>query len=519
MNKNLLILCLLLVTLGSKGQVEQLARFEIVHKSDLNDYVVISTRERGALILELQHNNTDKTYPVLLHNLDTNLKEQWVNTIQLNRQFDIRGYHHDGATVYLLFQDSQYGRQIKIISVGLENQEITEYDPKTIVELDLQEFEVIQNHVIIGGYIQDRPAVFAYDLKNNKVRTLSNVFQNNSELLEIRINSDKLTFNVLSSRQNLRKDRTISVNTYDYAGNPIRDYELVIDKDIQLLNGVSSSIKDKEQLVVGLYCFKAGTFPSGIFINHVDKHGVQTMKYHNFGKFKTFLNHEGEKRAQRMKEKAMKAEEQDKDWRYKIDGLFSEMFENEDTRTIAAEFFVPVHMRTSDYMRSRSGINPFSSDNYSNAPRSWLDSDFNRNLGTFEFEFDFTHAFALSIDLKGNIIWDNSMEIDEEKEGYLSNMGAFEWDGQDLFYSYYFEEKLFAKKLTGDSEKHSDISLMLKNELETLSFERASYRGSLGWFDNKFLIHGLQTIKAQQLGGETRDVFFVNAISIIEESN
>ena len=511
----ILFICLMGTQLSA--QIEHLGRYEIEHDWDNLDYVVISNDEKGVLIVQPQLKTNSREYSVVFHQLDQDLNFKWADSLKVDKQLNLRGYHHLEDKTYLLFQNEQLNRLIKIVSINLEKQELIEYEPKSIVELDIQEFEVIQNHAIIGGYIENRPAVFAYDIENDKVRTLSNVFQNNSELLEVRINSDGVTFNVLSTKQNAEKDRTIMVNTYDFAGNSIRGYELINQKDHQLLSAVSSSVMDKEQVVVGLFCVKTGTFPTGIFVNHVSRTGQQTMKYYNFGEFETFLDHNGERKAEKLKEKALAAKKNQKDWRYKIDVLFSEMEETEDQLIIFGEFFKPWNMSTQNYMKYRQPFRTFDPVNYPyfNQTDIWNNSSFRSNGSPRDF--DFTHAFVMTLDLEGNLLWDRSMDIDESTEGPLRAFGAFQRSEDDSYFAFYHDEEIVASHLNGANLERLVEPISLMDAEEKLRYESEEYQGIIGWFGNRFLIYGVQNVKSSD-GTGIRKVFFLNSIAIIPSS-
>lgn len=512
--KKLFSLCfLVLVGLELNAQVKHLNRWEIDHKWGYQDYTVISNEERGALIIQPDVARGFKEYAIYFHHLNTELETQWTDTLNLGRQLYLKGYHHVEDKTFLLFQNASQVREVKLVTVNLEKKEIKEYEPKSIVDLDIQEFEVIQNTVIIGGYIENRPAVFAYDLDNQKVRTLSNVYQNNSELVEVRVNSDQVTFNVLASKEDSKKDRTIIVSTYDFGGNLIRGYELVTKRDFNLLSGISSSIYDKEQIVVGLYSIKSGTFPSGIFINHVDRTGQQSMQYVSFGEFETFLDHNGEKRAAKLKRRALDAKKANKDWRYKTDALFNELTETEDGFVLFGEFFKPWSITTRDYIKHQGGLSPYNDISSRNF------GSFYNNLGpSRQFDangeptkWNFTHAFALKIDKQGRVIRDRSAEIDEEIEGALMRFGAFQHFEDNTYYAFYHNEELVLKYLTDKDAQAAIEPLPLSNEFEKLRYEKESHLGIIDWFDNRFLIFGVQSVKGTNTENN-REVFFVNSV-------
>ncbi|MFY0593965.1 hypothetical protein [Roseivirga sp.] len=518
MMKRISISCFFLFALATAyAQVGHIARFESPHEWNNQDHIVISNEEKGVLLVQPMTPGTSKNVDIQYRYLDKNLEEQWIGFFEVSRRLFLKGYHYVDGVAYLLFQNRSSQRYIKLVTIDLDNQKVDSYEPKQIVELDIQEFEVIQKTAIIGGYIEGRPAVFAYDLAGGNVRTLPNVYQNNSDLLEVRVNSDSLTFNVIASEINEVKDRTILVNTYDYKGNAVRDYQLQTEEGHQLLSGISSSIIDRTQTIVGLYSMKTGTYPSGIYVNHVDKTGQQSMKYYFFGEFETFLDHTGEKRAKKLKERALSARQNNRDWRYKTDALFREIIEQDGKLIVVGEFFKPWTVNTDNYWRNRNQFSRF--------------SDFaDPTLGTFQgltrdpnafrqngirSDFNFTHAFALVLDEKGTVEWDSSFEIEENVDGALEDFGAFQWYDNQGFYAFYHDKELVVKYLNDKENQKGDISeLALVYEDDKLKFERDQYRGITRWYGDKYLVYGLQHVRSDETKPNLRKVFFINAITV-----
>ena len=506
---------LFLISFLLSAQVDHLARFEIEHNTDAQDYIIVSNDRYGLLLVTPRYQGTTKEYPIELQFLDSNLKRTWNEKISVEKRFILRGYHYVDKISYLLFQNRTNNNSTKIIRVDPQNQEVKQFEPMNIVDLTITEFEMIKSTAILGGYYQERPVVFAYDLEINKIRTLSNVYQKNSELLEVKVNADSVTFNVIASKQTENKDRTFIVSTYDFGGNAIRDYELEIPEDYQLLTGVSSSIRNKEQVIVGLYCVDIGNYPSGLFVNHVDRTGVQNMKFYNFGQFDSFLNHTG-KRADKLKGKALAAAESNKVWRFKTDGLFKELLEEDHKLVFVGEFYRPWSLSTLNYQRFKnenriSNNNTFMTNPMLNPALRTNPRHMNFTNGV-ENEINYTHAFALGLDYKGNILWDGSMEIDETIEGDLHFLGDFLQVNGETFYAYYYDELLVASHLCDreDSNPYAN-AIQLLNESDELRHERDVHRGIVRWYNNKFLIHGIQHVRDDYA---LRKVFFINAVSM-----
>ncbi len=511
------LLCLLSICLiPVYGQVDYLNRYEVENDWDNIDYVVVSNEQRGVMLVKPIAPGAGKNATIEYSHLDTELKAVWTGFFETSKSQYLKGYHYHNNVTYLLFQGRSDNRFIKIVALDVLKKEVRTFEPKQIVDLEISEFEAIKGSAIIGGYIEGRPAVFVYDMEADKVRTLPNVYQNNSDLLEVRINADSVTFNVIASQLDDKKDRTMLINTYDYVGNVVRGYELQTDSEHQLMSAVSSSIIEKAQVVVGLYSIKSGTYPSGFYINHVDKTGRQTMKYMNFGEFDTFLEHTGKRRFTKLQARALEAKKENKEWRYKTDVLFREMIELDGKLMIAGEFFKPWSVTSSN--NNWRNYNRFSGPTFFNDPA--LNSLSGRNFGgpsnlSDRSDFNFTHAFAFVIDFSGDVLWDGSFDINENPESALEDFGAFQWEDGAAYYAFYHDKELVMKHLNDSEDKEGYRgALELLNEEEELKFEKDQFRGITRWFGKRYLVFGIQHVKSPDRSEGTRKVFFINSVAV-----
>ena len=492
------------------AQLLQHTRVELDYDWRDQDYVLISNDEFGVSLVREDVRGINENELIVKH-LDTDFNLKWEKTFLMPRGYQFLGYHSIQDKMYLMLQEFPSKFRVKILKIDNLTGDADEFEPKELLEIDIQEFEVIQNTVVIGGMYQGRPVVFAYDLENDKIRTLSNVYQNDSRLVEIRVNQDSVTFNVLASQENENRDRTIIVNTYDYLGNAIRDYSLETRKDYHLISSISSSVNDVSQVIVGLYAYKIPTSPAGIYVNYVDRKGQQTMKYYAFGELENFFSYLGEKKAKRYKEKTDKAKKGNRELRFRVHPLFTEMIEDEDELVVFGEF---VRGFNKDINGSNWGRTSYPStfgnrefNNFNNYP--------NQNQVSRRTEFDFSHSYLLVLDKQGNIKWDAWMEMDKEGNGTPMEKGGFHWLGDNGAYVMYGEEEVRAKLMSKDIEDEMVIEkVMLNNEDDIVKFESEVSTGTLKWYDNYFIVYGVHHLRSETGSGELRKVFFLNKISV-----
>lgn len=510
MKRSLVLLIGFLCTFSALAQVEFEERYEQEHDWSNNSYLVVSNEKEGLLLVQADFDAGSKTYPIYFKHLNTKLEKVWQDSISVPNRFFLKGYFYSEKKTYLMLQNNLL-TNIKVVRIDALNHKVDEFESKEIAELIITEFEVIKNTAIIGGYFETRPVVFAYEMEHNKVRTLQNVYQNESELVEVRINKDSLTFNVLATVKNENHETTIMVNTYDYVGNAIRDYRLQTKPDYELVNGVSSSINDITQVVVGLYSYRTDHSVSGIYVNHVDRTGTQTMTYYNFGELPHFLDFMGEKRADKQKAKARSMKEAGKEHRYKSEVLFREMIEKDGKIIINGEFF-KLYSSSANFNRS-NGLNRFGYAN--NIDRLSGYPAINQTSTRPARDNDLTHAYTLVLSAEGKILWDDYMKIDEDIEGKMTEMGHFLWLGEKASYMYYRDEELFLKILDGSGEREQLVTgLKLLNEGDEVKVEKGESLGSIRWFDNHYLIYGIQHIKSEDKSLPLRKVFFINKVSV-----
>jgi len=509
--RNLLSLLLLVFCLSVQGQVEYGPRYEQAHDWLNNSYLVISNETEGVMIAQADFDAGSKKYPIALKLLNTDLEKVWEDTVRIPQRFFLKGYFYSQKKTYLMLQNNNLDK-LMVLRIDALNDKVDVFESKEIAELSITEFEVLKNTAIIGGYFEDRPVVFAYDLEEDKVRTLENVYQNNSELVEVKINKDSVTFNVLASVRDRddNKERTIQVNTYDYAGNSVRDYKLIKKPQYELLSGLSSSINDIEQVVVGIYAYKTDHTVSGIYVNHIDRTGTQTMNYYNFGELPKFFDYMGEKRARKQKDKAASMKRVGKEHRYKAEVMPRELIEKDGKLVFAGEFFklYTQGTRSTGYNRSALRNNRTLSDFYNDYGSFYAPNSVPRDN-------DFTHSYMLVMNMDGSIVWDDFMEIDVEISSNLEELGKFQWLGDKGAYMYYHDEELFMKVMDGSDENEMLTSeLALKNEGDEIRVERSATLGSVRWYDNHFLVYGIHHIKPADRNETNRKVFFINKVSV-----
>ena len=503
-----------------QAQVNYLGRYESQNDFVYFDYLVIPNGQMGVSIVKSVAPRLGKEFSIQFIHLDNNLTEQWNTYIKVPEGFNLKEHQFLDDTVYLLFQSRDYNRSIKVIAINIADRKAVESERLKIIGLDLAAFEVVQKTMIIGGYINDRPTAFIYDLQHEKVQILPNLYRNNSELLDIHTDPESSTFSVVVSRIDQKRDRTIVVNRYDHTGVPLGNHELKTKVHYQLLSAVSSSFKNGYQIVTGLFSVKKGTYPSGIYIGRIDRVGGQTMKYVRFEEFDTFIDFLGEKRSQRIRDKTINVRQNGRIRRYETDALLRSIREENGQLIITGEFFEPWSKNTNTYQRERDRLHPRSY--YYDLERYIWAIDQTHNLGynSFLYKRWFTHAFSFAMDSNGELLWDASFDINKFAGGPLSRFGEFLWHGNTPYYLLHRNKNLVFKNLR-DNERKNGLAVPL-DELYSdgdIQYGKDHAQHILKWSGNKFLIYGIEYTYPPDDPSKLKAVFFINAVSIGPDLN
>ncbi len=468
MKKGLISFLILIVPRFGIAQIDLGPRYEQIHNSQTLDYSLIPNGHEGVLLLQREYTSAPE-YPFILKHLDKELNVQWEQTLKIKEHFIIKGYYYSENKTYLLIWNRSF-HFVKILRIDVVQRKVDEFEARKMPEIDITEFKIVKNVAVIGGVYEERPTVLVYDFERNSLSTLQNIYQSQSKLEEIKVNDDNVTFNVLVSALDEKKDRTIMVNTYDFVGNTIRYYQLEVKPNYQLINGVISSINDVSQVVVGEYSIGKNNMIAGIYVNYIDRIGKQKMTYHNFSELPNYFDFMVKRRVDKLMMKVASELRSGKELQYRRHIQIREIIEKDNKLIITGEVFK---------------------------------------------QKQFTHVYMMVIDQEGNIEWGDYLAKDKTNTGWNTNLGVFKWFGENNgIYIYYYKKGLHLKIMDGTGmNKILDEQLPLKSSLDELRYERGETIGVAPWYDNNIVVYGVQHVRPRDRSERVRTVFFINKIN------
>ena len=150
---------------------------------------------------------------------------------------------------------------------------------------------------------------------------------------------------------------------------------------------------------------------------------------------------------------------------------------------------------------------PFSSY-YS--PWGWGNRNYN-NSQTFD-GWIYTHAVVAAFDEKGNLLWDNSIELKDVKEQKLTEKVKASIKGDEIVLSYSNKGQIFTKIIQAEKVLEETQKKPIDTQVEGDKVKQTTSDNIDFWYNNYFLASGYQKISNDNEGGK-RNVYYLNKVS------
>lgn len=496
-------LCLCLVFTGSAiAQIAQPDRFELEVDNHAG-FVVAPAGESGVFLfreIENTYNATDNLWEVYL--LDTALNIKWRREYFINPNFiNISHLFIDGK-LHLLFSSKKQGdRSLSLVSFSVTSGEVDNYLIRNFIPFAFYDFKVINNAVLIGGYFNYRPLVVLYNLDEQIPRVLPGFFNERAQLIEMKVN-DNSTFDIILSGPDEEKNTTLFINTFDVFGNLLKKISLDSQRSKSLLFGRAETLENQNQLVAGVYGRRRSEYSRGVFVANINPYGEQKIKYYNYAEFENFFKYMKARREKRVISRIERKKIKNKKIKFNYRLLVHELIRHEDQYILLGEAFYPKYKT----ITGNGGL--FSS--------GWA---LNRGLHNSSIVFDgyrYTHAIILGFDKQGNLLWDNSFEINDVVSFELEQFVHVNASGDRVDLLYVFEDAIRSKTIKGSQvlEGKEENKVRLKYDSDKIEDKSTKISGLHKWYGDVFLTYGTQTIQNLRTEGVglNRKVFFVNKV-------
>ncbi len=504
-----LFICSLAGALPGYAQLVQPARLELEIKDSEEYFSVVSAEEEGVILYRMdveKSRGLKDVYEILLYDVD--LQERWSTTIEVESAFLV-GYEYKGGQFYFLFRETgSDADNFQVYAINVETSLVSGYTIKNEIPVELTEFTTVDKVMLLGGYVDHRPTVLYFDLKEEKFRVIPGLYLSRSDLLEIKTNPVNKTFTILHTERQRNRQQTISSKTYDRNASLLFDYQLEPEAGKNLIYGRTTSFGDDALHIAGTYSHGNTKYSRGVFIANLYPNGEQDINYYNYGDLDNFFSYMRAKREKRVKKRIERRKVRGKKVKLNYKLLVHDVVEKGGSNILLGEAFYP------KYSSGYSFIPTPTASNFSRYNSRY------HSQGTSNLEgYRYTHAVLIGFDEKGELLWDNSFEINEVLSPNLQKfVHVLPHDSLTvLLYMYenVVHSKIISKNQVLEGESTEEIATLYEND--EVRYNDFDMGGLEDWYDDYLFAYGVQRIRNGSVQNHTvdanRKVFFINKLT------
>lgn len=440
--------------------------------------------------------------------MDTLLQEVSKEEIIIERKFNFKGYSYDQGRFVMLFQEGiEFAQDLLFLTFSIDGDPFKSYLYKNVVPIQLTEFEVKQDAVIFGGDVNMRAVLMLYNFTAEKGRVLPGFYNDRSSLLQIVTNTNDNWIRVITSDRRMDKTYGISVRAYSTQGELISTEELDGEEELSLTDGRVVNSSEGGNLIAGTYSSKRRTSTSrGIFVADLLRDEEEQINYYNYANLDNFFNYMKEKRKERVKKRIARKKIKGKKLKFSYRLFVQDIIKQNDQNLLIGEAYFPTYSNR-NYGYRFTPYSPYAYDPFmSTGPAQVFDG------------YKYTHAVIIAFDDNGNLLWDNSFEINDLKSFQLEEHVHLAFLENEIVMLYLFRQELKVKVIKGnelvEGKFTENIKLLYENDERKENEE--DLEGLKRWYGNNFYVHGVNRVKNLRDSNIklNRKVFFINKIVV-----
>lgn len=508
------------------GQVRFVERMEVKTNWEDDDFIVLQ-KQRGLVAFRMvTENGFSRNRNLEYFTADLQLDFGEVKQLPVKDFYNLLGFDLDGDLLYVLFQKGEaYPSDKYILKISLVTEDVEEIPLTAILSMDMQEFFVLNGKAIIMGNVDYRPVIQVFDTSTQHLATVQGIYEKDLQIIQMRKAPEFDGFDVVMSRKDRYKNKSISVLSFDTEGHPLREIKIdhLADPNAEIVDGLLAPADSYSQVLIGPFRFKRKNVYQGLYFAEINEFGEYRSHLYTLEDFINFFNYLPEKTKNKRLRSLSKSLEKGKQPPIRNTLAVREIVSKDGMYLVYNDYFVS----SSRHYQPRNGmyINNF----YRASPRAgnlgglgdyysplWTNPYLNTRQVSYEYKF--LSAQMILMDENGSIIWENSLSLDNSNRFNPGKFGEFTFDGQNLYYMYLDEEELKLSHMDGGEKifENEGFALELLDENQRIRETQEKSLNLLWWYDNYYLLTGKQKIRFQKEDGRegNKEVYFLTKILV-----
>jgi hypothetical protein len=435
---------------------------------------------------------------------DTALNLQWAQRYVLDASSNMNIYAWQGEKLFFLIPKADFKYDILRLNTVSGQLSMIRYDK--IVDMQVSQFAVMNDVILMGGQVNGDPAVIHYDYLRSKPKILPSLSQLKGQISRMDVSPETNAISVIVS-SSVRRKASFYYYIYNGEGQLLHKRVVPTEDEYSIVNFRPYFISQEKQLLLGLYSLTGKEKSQGVYVATFDKNERQDIKFYDFGFLKNFFNYMPPRRRERtimrMKDKREEGKIPKLDYHFFARNLLV----TQDRILFVAESYIPIFMEnnmsrftgfSSPQLFNSYVVNTMNPIFYSYNNLFWLDRNLvrpregNRTPSSYRYK----HAIICAFDKSGKLLWDNSFEYKDTETRLPEELVKINFDNDRLQMIHYNKDKLYYKRtyksLPVDTLLTTQVPI--KAEEKNLIGDRENEQAAW-WYGSHFILFGKQDIK------------------------
>lgn len=434
------------------------------------------------------------------------------------------GYEVLPGSMYLLYRTGETTKNdFELIHVKFADGEITRHTIKPDLDFKVTHFTRAAETFAFGGYVNNEPTIFLYELPTGLIKVVPGFFQKDTELVDLRTNQNQ-TFNSVMVDRGSKGERKLTFRTFNSSGEMLLEDKVPLEENITLQAGISSTLEREELMVFGTWGEKNSKQSTGFFALPIDPFADQKIQRVDFGSLQHYVDYLSTKRAARIKALSKQAAEAKQIPNFINYVMPFKVTEYKDGYLLLAEVYTPSSTINPYY--SSPYYNPYSFGPYGYSPyfpgyyypgmsRLYRPYPYTTNSKSAD-EIKSNESVIVAFDANGNVMWDQSFKLEDVKLASVEQASDFCLVRNKLSILYKKESELKIKSIALQSDESQEITEKIKTNdpVDEIRSEKDYEGGVRQWYNNTFYVWGYQTIRNVTKEDRVREVFYINKVEV-----
>ena len=510
----------------SSAQVHFVQRMEVPTKWEDDDFIILNKGDGlvGFRMVSTTGMSRDRNLEYFVADRQLQLKD--LKQLSVKTLYNLLGFDMDGDWLYILFHRGEnYAGDKYMAGINLLTDETVEIPLNAILEMDMQEFFVMDGKAIFMGNMDYRPAIQVFNTLTQHLTTIQGVYEKDLQIIQMRKAPEFSGFDVLMSRRDRYRNKSISIRSFDLEGHKLREVTIdqLEDPNAEIIDGLLTHAYGYNQALIGSYSLKRKTVNQGLYFVQINEFGEYTSRLFNLEDFKNFYNYLPEKAKSRRLRSLEKALQKGKQPPIRNTLATREVIAQDGLYLVYNDHFVSAsrryHPRDGMYINNFYRMSPMAGNlGGLGGYYSPLWSNPYLRPGQVASEYKYLSAQMILMDEYGHIIWENSLSLDNTSRSNPGTFGEVSFDGQNLYYMYLDDSELkFSHLQDGELIMENEaFELELINEKERISETQEGSLNLMWWYDDYYLLSGKQKVRFLEEDGKqaSKDVYFLTKVRV-----